>query len=106
VDVKGLRGILTFGVLFLPVPGFAEDAGEIGEVVVTGRRLPPAASELVLATAVIDREALAQTGNQRLDDALRDVPGFSLFRRQSSRASHPTTQGVTLRGLGPSGAGQ
>ncbi len=106
MDVKGLRRILPFGVLLLPVPGFADDSGDVGEVVVTGRRLPPAASELVLATSVIDRETLAQSGNQRLDDALRDVPGFSLFRRQSSRASHPTTQGVTLRGLGPSGAGR
>jgi outer membrane receptor protein involved in Fe transport len=39
-----------------------------------------------------------------LDDRLRDVPGFSLFRRSSSLASHPTTQGVSLRGIGASGA--
>lgn len=39
-----------------------------------------------------------------LDDALRSVPGFSLFRRSSSRVANPTTQGVTLRGLAASGA--
>jgi outer membrane receptor protein involved in Fe transport len=38
-----------------------------------------------------------------LDDALRQIPGFSLFRRSSSMISHPTTQGVSLRGIGPSG---
>ena len=37
------------------------------------------------------------------DDLLRQVPGFSLFRRASSRVSNPTTQGVSLRGLGASG---
>ena len=35
---------------------------------------------------------------------LRSVSGFSLFRRSSSRASNPTTHGVTLRGLSASGA--
>jgi outer membrane receptor protein involved in Fe transport len=34
------------------------------------------------------------------------VPGFSLFRRSSSRTANPTTQGVTLRNFGPSGAGR
>ena len=39
-----------------------------------------------------------------MDDALRQVAGFSLFRRTGSRAANPTAQGVSLRGLGASGA--
>jgi len=39
-----------------------------------------------------------------VDDKLRQVPGFSLFRRSGSETSNPTTQGVSLRGLGASGA--
>jgi outer membrane cobalamin receptor len=39
-----------------------------------------------------------------LDEALRVVSGFSLFRRSTSRAANPTTHGVTLRGLSASGA--
>jgi outer membrane cobalamin receptor len=39
-----------------------------------------------------------------LDDRLRLVPGFSLFRRSSSVVANPTTQGVSLRGLGSTGA--
>ncbi|MES1168690.1 MAG: TonB-dependent receptor, partial [Oleiharenicola lentus] len=35
---------------------------------------------------------------------LRAVPGFSLFRRSDSFSANPTAQGVSLRGLGPSGA--
>ena len=38
-----------------------------------------------------------------LDDTLRQIPAFSLFRRTSSLVAHPTTQGVSLRGIGPSG---
>ena len=52
----------------------------------------------------IDRSALASAPALRLDDQLRSVPGFSLFRRTSSAVANPTTQGVTLRGLSASGA--
>src|SRR5262249_30341319 len=37
------------------------------------------------------------------DDVLRQVPSFSLFRRANSISAQPTTQGVSLRGIGPSG---
>jgi len=40
------------------------------------------------------------------DDVLRQIPGFILFRRQGSRYANPTSQGVTLRGVGASGAGR
>src|SRR5579883_1940022 len=39
-----------------------------------------------------------------LDDRLRSVPGFSMFRRSSSLVANPTTQGISLRGIGSSGA--
>ena len=38
------------------------------------------------------------------DDKLRQVPGFSLLRRSGSQTANPTSQGVSLRGLGASGA--
>jgi outer membrane receptor protein involved in Fe transport len=47
---------------------------------------------------------LRETPGVNLDDRLRQVPGFSLFRRTSSLVAHPTTQGVSLRGLGSTGA--
>lgn len=46
---------------------------------------------------------MAQPGIN-LDDRLRAIPGFTLFRRSSSLVANPTTQGVSLRGLGSSGA--
>jgi outer membrane receptor protein involved in Fe transport len=62
-------------------------------------RLGTAASATVLTSAELLNSAAGA-----LDDALRNTPGFSLFRRSSSRVSNPTTQGVTLRGVSGSGA--
>ncbi|HYE84849.1 MAG TPA: TonB-dependent receptor plug domain-containing protein, partial [Vicinamibacterales bacterium] len=62
-------------------------------------RLPTAASSTVLTSAELSNMAAGA-----LDDALRSTPGFTLFRRSSSRVANPTTQGVTLRGVSGSGA--
>ncbi len=45
-------------------------------------------------------------GATELDNALAQVPGLSLFRRDSSLSANPTTQGVSLRSIAPSGAGR
>jgi outer membrane cobalamin receptor len=58
----------------------------------------------VTGTTVLSRGDLHQLPAVTTDEALRVISGFSLFRRSSSRASNPTTQGVTLRGLSASGA--
>lgn len=65
----------------------------------SAERLPSAASATVITSAELNNMAAGA-----LDDALRSTPGFTLFRRSSSRASNPTTQGVTLRGVSGSGA--
>lgn len=56
------------------------------------------------STTVISSAELLNSASGALDDALRSTPGFSLFRRSSSRVSNPTTQGVTLRGVSGSGS--
>jgi outer membrane cobalamin receptor len=53
---------------------------------------------------VLDSTAIEQAPGAAIDDRLRLVPGFSLFRRTSSLVANPTTQGVSLRGLGSTGA--
>lgn len=70
------------------------------DIVVTGRGLAPAAGEEVFDTVVIDRERLTGFASGRLEEVLRDVPGFQLFRRSDSRSANPTSQGATLRALG------
>jgi outer membrane cobalamin receptor len=61
-------------------------------------------SETPANITVLDQTTLEQSPGTNLDDRLRDVPGFSLFRRSSSLVAHPTTQGISLRGIGSSGA--
>src|SRR5581483_9999710 len=56
------------------------------------------------ATSTLTSADLLSSAAMQPDDALRYTPGFTLFRRTSSRAANPTTQGVTLRGLSASGA--
>lgn len=53
---------------------------------------------------ILGAPEIQQTPGVNLDDRLRMVPGFTLFRRSSSLAANPTTQGVSLRGLGSTGA--
>ena len=54
--------------------------------------------------STVSSEQLSDTPGAELDDRLRQVPGFSLFRRTSSEIANPTTQGISLRGIGSSGA--
>lgn len=56
------------------------------------------------AISTLDKLDIAKAPGVNLDDRLRLVPGFSLFRRNSSLVANPTTQGVSLRGLGSTGA--
>ena len=53
---------------------------------------------------VLQKEEVQEQPGINLDDRLRSIPGFTLFRRSSSLVANPTTQGVSLRGLGSSGA--
>ncbi|HVR44689.1 MAG TPA: TonB-dependent receptor [Thermoanaerobaculia bacterium] len=80
---------------------------------------PPAVVESITVTAtrgveaapgesgiVLSAEDLDTSAAPAVDVALRRVPGFTLFRRSDSRFAHPTSQGVSLRGTGASGAGR
>lgn len=69
-------------------------------VIVTGRGLGEAPGEAVYGTVTIGRERLELSSSNRLEDVLRDVPGFQLFRRSDARSANPTSQGATLRALG------
>lgn len=61
-------------------------------------------AEAPASITVLDKEEVQEQPGVNLDDRLRSIPGFSLFRRSSSLVANPTTQGVSLRGLGSSGA--
>jgi outer membrane receptor protein involved in Fe transport len=52
----------------------------------------------------IDRSQLETSGALTVDDTLRQIPGFNLFRRTPGWSANPTSQGVSLRGVGANGA--
>jgi len=73
-------------------------------VIVRPARLPPSASLGAFSVITLDEADLA--GRARIDQALGQAPGASLFRRSDSLAANPTTQGLSLRAIAPSGAGR
>ena len=73
-------------------------------VTVTASRRPEALGDTAASVLVLSASDLRTTAGLELDDALRQVPGFALFRRTPSRGANPTTQGATMRGLAGSGA--
>ncbi|HEY3138467.1 MAG TPA: TonB-dependent receptor [Blastocatellia bacterium] len=74
------------------------------QITVTAARAETRVSETAASVAVLSTEDISTTAALTTDDALRQVPGFSLFRRSGSRTANPTSQGVSLRGVGASGA--
>ena len=74
------------------------------QVVVTAARTSMPIGQTPVSDIQLTSTDLQATPALALDDALRQVPGFSLFRRTSSRTANPTTLGVSLRGLGANGA--
>ncbi|MEI9996675.1 MAG: TonB-dependent receptor [Rhizomicrobium sp.] len=96
-----VRRILLSAVLAVIVP--AARAADVETVVVTAAPPDPVGNA---AFSVVTLDARDLHNSTELDSALSQVPGLSLFRRDSSLSANPTTQGVSLRSIAPSGAGR
>lgn len=72
-------------------------------VVVTARTRTPLV-ESPTSDQELTHQHIQDSPNLTLDDTLRQIPGFSLYRRSGSRTANPTAQGVSLRGLGANGS--
>jgi outer membrane receptor protein involved in Fe transport len=85
-----------------PIQIQLEPAGLLERIVVNAddERIPATP----MSQYAIGRREIASSGALTIDDVLRQVPGFSLFRRSGSLTTNPTTQGVSLRGVGANGA--
>jgi outer membrane receptor protein involved in Fe transport len=86
------------GVEVVLVPAGVSDA-----VTVTPTRSEQRMGDVPASVSVISRDDIRRSPAVLPDDLLRTLPTFSLFRRSSSISAHPTSQGVSLRGIGPSG---
>jgi iron complex outermembrane receptor protein len=73
------------------------------QLVVTATLSEQRIADVPASVNVVTAEQIERSPAVVADDVLRQIPTFSLFRRTSSIASHPTAQGVSLRGVGPSG---
>ncbi len=109
----------AYGTLFVSSPGFSTVRVEVTKasepvqirleparvierilVVADDERIPSTpTSQFSLSKREIDLSAALT-----IDDVLRQTPGFSLFRRSGSLTANPTSQGVSLRGVGANGA--
>ena len=61
-------------------------------------------SDSATSVAVLSQQRMENIPGLTLDDKLHQVAGFQLFRRTSSWTANPTTEGVSLRGLGSTAA--
>src|SRR5580692_872529 len=81
-----------------------QPAGVAEQVTVTAYRTPVSELESPATTRVLEARALRTTAAITLDDQLRQLPGVELFRRSPSLVANPTSQGISLRGLGSTSA--
>lgn len=96
-----LLGLPRFGLAFNLIWGWPD---QLAPVVVTATRMAQPAENVAATARLFTAENLDRAPAVTLDGALRSLPQFSLFRRSDSLTANPTAQGVSLRGLGPSGA--
>lgn len=87
-----------------PVEIVLQPLSPVERITVTATRTEQRVSETAASVTVLTSEDLSASAAPTLDDTLRQVPGFALFRRTGSRTANPTSQGVSLRGVGASGA--
>ena len=73
-------------------------------VTVTADRGLAGVDDQATSVAVLSNAQLAAPPALALDDQLHQVAGFQLYRRTSSWTANPTTEGVSLRGLGSTAA--
>ncbi|MGN6692159.1 MAG: TonB-dependent receptor [Sphingopyxis sp.] len=107
-----IRLLIGTAALALPVTAMAQERGALEDsdccvlapppkeqIVVNGSGLllPPEADRTLGRALISD---LDPGFGARIENRLRDEAGIVQFRRSDGRSAHPTSQGVTLRGLG------
>ncbi|HUZ03921.1 MAG TPA: TonB-dependent receptor [Acidobacteriaceae bacterium] len=74
------------------------------QVVVTASRTALAIDASANTVRVVSAQALQQSATITFGDRVRQVTGLNFFRRSSTLVANPTSQGVSLRGLGSTAA--
>ena len=79
-------------------------AGTAQQVTVTAYRAPLGELQSPVTTRLLTQKAIRTTAAITLDSQLAQIPGVQLYRRSSSLVANPTSQGISLRGLGSTAA--
>jgi outer membrane cobalamin receptor len=106
IAISVINGMFPTGTRALAASSAVETPGapvRLEPVVVSAGRVEQALQDVPSNVTVLTRDDIERSAARTVDDLLRQIPGFSLFRRSSSLVANPTTQGVSLRGIGPSG---
>jgi outer membrane receptor protein involved in Fe transport len=106
IRILGTTALFVASVACVQAADMAEVIGTPIEIRVSEKALSPGPGRTAFSVTELDARTLSTSASPRLDDVLKAVPGATLFRRSSSRVSHPTSQGISLRGIGPNGAGR
>jgi outer membrane receptor protein involved in Fe transport len=94
----------VFGVLVMRLAAQQAIAPVQQTVTVTADRGLVGVNDSATSVAVLSQKKMEQAPGLTLDDRLHSVAGFQLFRRTSSWTANPTTEGLSLRGLGSTAA--
>jgi outer membrane receptor protein involved in Fe transport len=98
-----MRLLQALGILAVLPAAFGQ-VETLDPLTVSATRAPEPLSQVPFTVEVVPESAFDGGVSYTVDDTLRQDADFSLFRRNDSMTANPTSQGVSLRGLGPSGA--
>jgi outer membrane receptor protein involved in Fe transport len=87
-----------------PPPQTVPISPVVESVSVTAYRTPLGELESPVSTRTLTTTDLRQAAAITLDGQLRLIPGAETFRRSSSLVANPSSQGISLRGLGSTSA--
>ena len=94
--------LMAFAAAALLLPAVA--AGQTTEVIIRAPRLATYRGDALFSHVDVNKDDIARVG--AADQVLKEAAQASLFRRSSSLTANPTVQGLSLRAIGPSGAGR
>ncbi|MGB5722968.1 MAG: TonB-dependent receptor, partial [Parasphingorhabdus sp.] len=102
-SILALPFLLPFCLASVPAWGQVHAGNDEAQIVIADMLLP----EIIVTGLPASRGDKAYSATdvsldsaQTVENTLRDVPGLQQFRRSDARSANPTSQGVTLRGLG------
>jgi len=86
-----------------PSQAHAQDVADPYGAVATATRVPRPLRDVPATVTVLQRTEIDQNPTLGTDTLLRSVPSVATFRRSTSLTADPSSQGLNLRGVGPSG---